>query len=322
MTEDGSIPLTVIGGYLGAGKTTVLNRLLQVDSGRRLGVLVNDFGSINIDAALIARHDGETMSLTNGCICCTLANGFQTALMTLKDRPIPPEHIVVEASGVSDPHKIGQYGHLDGLRLDGVIVLADAENVRVRSRDRYVGKTIVRQLQGADILVLTKSDLVSHAERDEVRTWLRTTAPHATLLEANSGEVDPRLILGIGAGKRGETPRDRDDAADEHAQTYDTWTFTRHNPMTEDDIEAFAAALPAGIVRAKGLVNINDDPGHAAIFQLVGRRWTLTEGPAWTASLQPPRTEIVMIGARAELDWPLLRLQLDRIPPDDAHDRR
>ena len=155
------IPLTVIGGYLGAGKTTLLNQLLRHNAGRRLAVLVNDFGSINIDAALITQHDGETMSLTNGCICCSLANGFLTALTQLKERPEPPEHIIVEASGVADPLKIGQYGHLPGFRLDGVIVLADAETVRRRARDSYVGRTVIRQLQGADVLILTKPDLVS-----------------------------------------------------------------------------------------------------------------------------------------------------------------
>src|SRR4051794_19414238 len=130
MTAPNPIPLTVIGGYLGAGKTTLLNRLLHQNEGRRFAVLVNDFGSINIDAALIASHDGETMSLTNGCICCSLANGFLTALTQLRNRAEPPEHIIVEASGVADPLKIAQYGHTPGFRLESIIVLADAETVR------------------------------------------------------------------------------------------------------------------------------------------------------------------------------------------------
>ncbi|MEX0741556.1 MAG: GTP-binding protein, partial [Phycisphaeraceae bacterium] len=166
MTAREAIPLTVIGGYLGAGKTTLLNQLLRHNAGRRLAVVVNDFGSINIDAALIAQHDGETMSLANGCICCSLANGFLTVLTQLKDRPDPPEHIIVEASGVADPLKIAQYGHLPGFCLDGVIVLADAETVRRRSRDKYVGRTVIRQLRGADLLVLTKPDLVTDDDRE------------------------------------------------------------------------------------------------------------------------------------------------------------
>src|SRR6185295_18755166 len=179
MTATEPIPLTVIGGYLGAGKTTLLNQLLRHNAGRRLAVVVNDFGSINIDAALITAHDGETMSLANGCICCTLANGFLTTLTQLKARPDPPEQIIVEASGVADTLKIGQYGHMPGFRLDGIIVLADAETVRRRSRDRYVGRTVIRQLQGADFLILTKPDLVGDADRNAVRAWLQQAAPQA-----------------------------------------------------------------------------------------------------------------------------------------------
>lgn len=322
MTGTGPIPLTVIGGYLGAGKTTLLNRLLHATTARRLAVVVNDFGSINIDAALIAQHDGETMSLTNGCICCTLANGFYDALTSLRDREDPPDHIVVEASGVSDPFKIGQYGHLDGLSLDGVIVLADAETVRARSRDRYVGRTVIRQLQGADILVLTKTDLASASERETVNAWLRSVSPTATLIEANSGEIDPALILGI-AAHAGSSPADGTpkELAEEHDHTFETWVFAQDTPMTGDAIDTFAAALPDGIVRAKGLVDFAESPGHAAIFQLVGRRWQLTEGPAWGA--RTPRTEIVLIGPRDALDWPSLRQRLGDefhqagTPPED-----
>jgi len=104
------IPFTVIGGYLGAGKTTLLNHILRNNDGRRFALLVNDFGSINIDAALIKNQDGETINLANGCICCTLAAGFASAIYTILERDPLPDHIIVEASGVADPHKVAQYG--------------------------------------------------------------------------------------------------------------------------------------------------------------------------------------------------------------------
>jgi G3E family GTPase len=312
MTAHEPIPLTVIGGYLGAGKTTLLNQLLRHNAGRRLAVVVNDFGSINIDAALIAEHDGETMSLANGCICCSLANGFLTVLTQLKERPDPPEHIIVEASGVADPLKIGQYGHLPGFRLDGVIVLADAETVRRRSRDKYVGRTVIRQLQGADLLVLTKPDLVSDDHRSPVRSWLRAVAPNASLTESRHGAIPPALILGVGtlAQTTGETPRhDHVNMATDHDVAYDTWTFERDSPMTGEAIRALAAALPDDVLRAKGMVYLVEDPNHAAIFQRVGKRWTLTPGPTWDA--RPPRTEIVLIGIPGSRDCALVKQQLD-----------
>ena len=309
MTTPEPIPLTVIGGYLGAGKTTLINQLLRRNAGRRLALVVNDFGSINIDAALIAQHDGETVSLTNGCICCSMANGFLTAVTQLRDRPDPPEHIIVEASGVADPMKLGQYGHMPGFRLDGVIVLADAETVRRRSRDRYVGRTVLRQLQGADIVVLTKPDLVTDDDRGAVREWLRAVAPNASLVEVSNGAVPPELILDVGAHAAGTPPRDHRDTVTDHDLAYDTWTYERDSPITVDAVSALAEALPGGVLRAKGLVHLIDDPEHAAIFQMVGKRWSLTQGPAWDA--RPPRTAIVVIGIPGSLDWPLVKQQLD-----------
>ena len=103
------MPVTVIGGYLGAGKTKLLNRLLAEAEGRRLAVLVNDFGEVNIDAALIANRDGETISLTNGCVCCSIGDNLGMTLYDLAERPDGPEHILVEASGVADPARIAGY---------------------------------------------------------------------------------------------------------------------------------------------------------------------------------------------------------------------
>ena len=306
MTEREPIPLTVIGGYLGAGKTTLLNQLLRHNAGRRLAVVVNDFGSINIDAALIAQHDGETMSLANGCICCSLANGFLTVLTQLKERPDPPEHIIVEASGVADPLKIGQYGRLPGFRLDGIIVLADAETVRRRSRDKYVGRTVIRQLRSADLLILTKPDLVTDDDRAAVRVWLHQVAPSAALMESRNGAIPPALILGADtlapAVPADTSHRDLQEHAvsADHELAYDTWTFERDSPMIGDAIRTFAAALPEGVLRAKGMVHLVEDPEHAAIFQLVGKRWSLKQGPAWDA--RPPRTEIVVIGIPGSLE--------------------
>ena len=154
------IGYTIIGGYLGAGKTTLINNLLRDSGSLRLAVLVNDFGDINIDAELIASHDGETIQLASGCICCSLADGFMMALNQVSKRGNQIDHVVVEASGVSDPVKIGQYGAILRLELNGVIVLADAEQIREKAANKYVGDAVIRQLQGADLLVLNKVDRV------------------------------------------------------------------------------------------------------------------------------------------------------------------
>ena len=309
MTEPATIPLTVIGGYLGAGKTTLLNQLLRKNAGRRLAVVINDFGSINIDASLIAEHDGETMSLTNGCICCSLANGFHSALIQLLGRPDPPQHIIVEASGVADPLKLGQYGYLPGLRLDSVVVLADAETVRRRARDRFVGRTVLRQLKGADVTVMTKPDLISDAERDEVREWLRAMSPRAAILESRDGSIPPALVLGTGLHVCAGSPTNgAQSPAETHDSHYDTWTYEQDRPMNADAVRVVLANLPDGALRAKGLVHIADTP-EATIVQLVGKRLSMRPGQAWGAT--PRRTALVMIATAGSQDWASLEQQLD-----------
>ena len=130
------VPLTIIGGFLGSGKTTLLNRILSQPQGRRFAVIVNDFGDIAIDEDLIASHDGQTIALANGCVCCTIGDNFlRTLLDTLKRDP-QPDHIVVEASGVADPARIAEIAAIEkDLTLDGVIILADAAGLERQVAD-------------------------------------------------------------------------------------------------------------------------------------------------------------------------------------------
>ncbi len=122
-------------------------------------MLVNDFGSINIDNDLVAKHDGDTIALTNGCICCSMVDGFAAALETVRALPLVPDRIIVEASGVAEPAGVAAYAHAPGLELDGIVVVADAETVEAKADDRYVGDIVRSQLQQADIVLLNKAGL-------------------------------------------------------------------------------------------------------------------------------------------------------------------
>lgn len=291
-------PLTVIGGYLGAGKTTLLNHLLRHNNGMRLALVVNDFGDINIDAELLGAIDGSVTALANGCICCTLVDGLATVLADLRDRADGMDHVVVEASGVSDPVKIGQYASAFGFALQGVIVVVDAEQVQRLARDKYVGDTVVRHLQGADLLVLNKTDLLDTADLAAVRAWLAGLVPAAPIVEARDGQVPIPVLL----GPADRAPAELSDHAAplmSHAQ-YDSWSFVCESPLARAGVEAFLAQLPADVLRAKGFLEIADDPGSPYLLQVVGRRSALT--PHLASRGTRTGTRLVVIGPPGSLD--------------------
>lgn len=165
-----------------------MNHLLGSPLGRRVAVLVNDFGDINIDADLVTARDGDAISLANGCVCCSLAGGLMKTLLELRRRSPPPQQLLIEASGVADPWKIAQIG-LAGpaYRLDGVIVLADAETVRRQAADRHVGDIVRRQIAVADIVVLNKCDRVTPQQLTAVRDGLQGLNARVRILRGGPG---------------------------------------------------------------------------------------------------------------------------------------
>ena len=307
------IQLTVIGGFLGAGKTTLLNRLLRDAGDRRLAVLVNDFGAINIDAELVQSREGQIVSLKNGCICCGVAGDFIGELALLRDRPDPPAHVVVEASGVADPGAIAVLGDLPGYRRDAAVVVADAESVRERAADEATAHQITRQLRAADLLVLNKTDLIGAEQLAQTRAWLRAvTGPSTAIVETAFGAVAIDVVLGVGGGHRPAPPQEEEhrDHAGRHA-SFETWSWSSGAPISGTGLVDALKALPDGIVRAKGLLHLREDSASRYVLQVVGRRFSIEADRPWGE--QVPNSQLVVIGLPGSVDAHELETTLARL---------
>ena len=149
-----------------------------------IAVLVNDVGSVNVDASLIRRTHGDTIELTDGCVCCSLAGGLAEAFDGLRARPVPPDHVILEMSGVADPARVAPWAGSDGFRLDGIVVLADTDQLDERLADPATGPAVRSQLAAADLFVLTKLDLTGDVGRTATTRLLDTIAPAVPILDA------------------------------------------------------------------------------------------------------------------------------------------
>ena len=289
-------PFTVIGGFLGAGKTTLVNRVLGASDGVRFAVLVNDFGALAIDEALITAHDGQTIALANGCICCSMSDGFITAMLRLMQQPETFDHVLIEASGVSEPDRIMDFARLDPLLSpDAILVLVDAETIVGRLTDAKVADVVATQIRTADILILNKTDLVSPAEADTVEARIREHNPAAPMPRSSMAALPLAVLLGTGShiGSR-EGHRHQHHA--EHL--FKTRAFVATQPLDRARFEAIVGALPASVIRGKGVLVFADAPERVEIWQRIGVRMEMTTRPDGPV---PDASNLVLIGTE-EID--------------------
>lgn len=263
--EAGSLPLVIVSGFLGAGKTTLLRRLLTANHGRRVAALVNDVADLDVDARLIASVSADTVSLRNGCVCCSQSGGAVRALLDIAARPEPPGLVLLEASGVADPWALAQIaGDLPGLRLDSVVTVVDASSDLT---DRSVSCLIGRQVAAADLVLVNKIDLVAPEVAARAVDHVAALAPRAEVLRTVDCAIPPALVFGLG---RDDRPVPDGAVADD---LFRTWRFVADAPVDRAAIEAALEDLPAGVLRAKGFVRLTETPDETRLLQRVGRRW-------------------------------------------------
>jgi len=297
------VPILLVTGFLGAGKTTVVNHLLVHAEGRRIAAVVNDFGAINIDAELISGASDGVVSLANGCICCSLEGDLLRTLATLLRRDPQPEFIVIETSGVADPADIVR-NLMDPLiwqeaPLETVLCVVDATTPAVKLDDALLRS----QLRAADVVALSKVDLADAATCAQLRDVVRTLRPAAVAVDALNGEVPLALLFPLDVDR---TPAPREVAPRRPAvDRFEALSWTSERPVSLPKLQQAIGRLAPKLARAKGLFETTEQPGRLTVFQLAGGRATLAAGGAVPTGV--PRTRIVFIAeigvlSRAEID--------------------
>lgn len=261
------VPVTVIGGFLGAGKTTLVNHILSGDHGLKVAVLVNDFGAINIDAALITSTEGGLYSLSNGCVCCGLNQGFVEQLEELLASRADIDHIVIEASGVADPARIMdtvRYARFTArLRADAIVVVVNAGGFD--DAIAAASGLAKAQIGSADLLVLNKTDLV---DREKLDVWrARWTFPDTRIVETTNARVPFDILFAGQVLPRGVTSTFSAEPVHEPAVSV---TWRREGAVDLKCLQKVLTGLPTAVYRAKGFLRAND--GRRFAVHLVGTR--------------------------------------------------
>lgn len=263
---DARLPVTIVGGFLGSGKTTRLNALLRDPRGRRIAVVLNELGEVGVDAARLADAE-EFVELDTGCICCALNPDLEATLHRLRARG-GFDHLVIETTGIADPLPVAwtfeRAGLRDGYRVDAIAVVVDALNL-----PRLLVETpeAALQIERADVLLASKLDLTPGG-LDAVARLVRPLNPVAPLLPSPPDAPPWDLLLDTVAPPRDAAPGGP--AAHEHPHVWETWRFTTTDVLSEERLDAFLRALPPGLYRVKGLVR-TDAPGWMSVHAVGGR---------------------------------------------------
>jgi len=256
-------PITLVTGPLGSGKTTLLRHILATRPAK-IAIVMNEFGEIAIDTKVIEGKNVRIAELGGGCVCCSLLGEFEAAVNEIITR-VEPEIIIVETTGLAEPEALvfDIQEALPQCRLDGVVSLMDADML---VRFPELGHTTRLQIEGADILLLNKIDLIKLEQIEPLEGKLRKINPTAAIVRTERCQIDPELLFGIGR-KRKVIPPEH-----EHQPGFESFTFTSDKSFSRDCFERFADSLPANVYRAKGFIRFEDS---SQLFNFVAGRWDL-----------------------------------------------
>lgn len=327
------IPVTVISGFLGAGKTTLVRHLLQNNQGRRIAVLVNEFGEVGIDGDLLRscqicdqeeNPDNNIVELTNGCLCCTVQEEFYPTMQELLKRRDKIDCLLIETSGLALPKPLIQAFRWPAIRnsatVDGVVTVVDCHALATGNlvgdldalesqrqadpnleHETPIEELFEDQLACADMVLLTKTDLVTPEKLHTIKTWLKQELkPEVKIVTVSQGEIDPNLLLGFNA------------AVEDHLDSRPSHHDHEEEHEHDDDINSIELTLEQAfdpqvlieqlkqllqqqeIYRVKGFINVPSKPMRL-VLQGVGNRFDTFYDRLWTVD-EPRQTRLVLIG--------------------------
>ncbi|THB75956.1 MAG: GTP-binding protein [Desulfobacteraceae bacterium] len=320
------VKVTILSGFLGAGKTTLLNHIIRQNQGRKIAVLVNDFGKINIDNDLIESREEFKLNLTGGCICCTIQKDLVSSVVGLMKQAQRPEYLIVECSGAADPTQVLNTLSTPLLKfhlhVDGLYTVVDASQL-MEIENKEHKALAERQIEAANLLILNKTDCVDALKLESLREFIREVSHKAVMLESVRCRVPVDLILGFKDLPELETVS-QDQPMDVHVHeahqdhsgrvkilpgvpenhsspkkkphdlVFESWSFTSDKPLGKKAFTELLESISPDIIRAKGFVYWDDPDNPLVLFNLVGN-WIDLDVYFKKQDL-PMKTQLVFIG--------------------------
>lgn len=302
------VPVAIISGFLGSGKTTLLNHIISKNHGSKIGVIVNDFGEIDIDSNLIVSSSDQILEISNGCICCSNNGDLQLTITKLLRDNVGLEYIIIESTGIGDPLPILKTfmrpEFISRTRVDSIITVVDSECIRQSLLESSV---VQNQIKYADFILLNKCDLVQRQEVDTVKSLVNEINSNCRILEVVKCSVQLDFIMGVGLHDEPEMTEHNhilmhscDHECNDHAAInhgFISVSFSSNELFDPQKLQEFLQKIPSGVFRAKGfLQTAQSDQNY--IFHLIAKRFTLDPDKF----RRDPCNQLVFIGRQFDCD--------------------